>query len=167
MTTEVSESSTEEHRIARRSLWIATAAFLLSVLQIAGPWAYGAWSETEGSIRGEEERYVSKRSINLRGTASNIEGDHAVWLIVKPAQDLRYYAVAVDRQQDEWTSSRILLGEKRQKRGIEGTFLIYLYVVDPQGNTALQAATRRRIPAVTAPPPGSQLLDSIIVRRSA
>jgi hypothetical protein len=80
--------------------------------------------QPRGSIGEGDEISIEGRSVELHGTAANIAADHKVWLLVKPLDDLKHYAVPVKIMEGDWESGPIALGEDRVTAGAE--FLVYL-----------------------------------------
>lgn len=118
-----------------------------------------------GTIEGERSISIEGRAVEFRGTAANIAPDHRVWLLIKPVDDLKHYAVPVDWSDGEWESGPTVLGEDKATPG--AAFWVYLYDIDSVGNVQLEAATAEDIPDVSTVPPGNTYLASTYVTRTS
>lgn len=144
------------------ALFVSTVALVVSIFL---PRVQSYLFDPRGAISGDRATSIEGRDVEFQGTSANIAPDHRVWLLIKPVDDLKHYAVPVEQSDGEWSSGRTVLGEEGSTPG--AAFWVYLYDVDSVGNVQLEAAAGESIPEVATVPPGSTVLDSTYVTRTS
>lgn len=80
------------------ALFVSTVALVVSIFL---PRVQSYLFDPRGAISGDRATSIEGRDVEFQGTSANIAPDHRVWLLIKPVDDLKHYAVPVEQSDGE------------------------------------------------------------------